>query len=124
MAPDPDSLDAEGVPDLEGPLPEKADTGDPQEGVTPPGDHPIASTDWGTTADEQRQGEPVSLRVAREEPDASTDPETIAHVGDFDPETTAGLGDEDDLEGADVFEGDPHLGRSAEEAALHVTHEE
>jgi hypothetical protein len=124
MATDPESLDAEGVPDLEGPLPEKADTGDPQEGVTPPADHPTASADWGTTAEEQRQGEPARLRVAREEPDPSTDPEAIAHVGDFDPESTAGLDDEDDVEGAEVFESDPHLGRSAEEAALHVTREE
>jgi hypothetical protein len=65
------------------------------------------------------------VRVGREEPDPGADPETIVHVGDFDPETTAGLdGTDDDLEGAEVYESDPHLSRSAEEAALHVTHEE
>jgi hypothetical protein len=30
------TLDSEGVPDLEGPIPEKAMTGDPQERLAPP----------------------------------------------------------------------------------------
>lgn len=62
------TLDEEGIPDLEGPLPEKAATGDPQEGVPPPSDRP-ASLDWGVTDAEQREGEPMSVRVARERPE-------------------------------------------------------
>jgi hypothetical protein len=69
------TLDEEGVPDLDGPLPEKELTGDPQEGETPPGDRPRASVDWGTTANEQRLGEPLDIRIARELPEeGATDP--------------------------------------------------
>jgi hypothetical protein len=63
------TLDSEGVPDLEGPLPEKAMTGDPQEGLAPPNERPRASVDFGTTAEEQREGESLDMRIAREEPD-------------------------------------------------------
>jgi len=62
------SLDQEGIPDLDGPLPEKVQTGDPQEGISPPADHP-ASLDWGTTAAEQREQEPLSTKLARQQPD-------------------------------------------------------
>jgi hypothetical protein len=94
------SLDEEGIPDLEGPLPEKAATGDPQEGVAPPADHP-ASLDWGTTAEEQRLGEPLDRQIARELPDVFDDPETVGRelFGQSD-------GGQDGL--------------SAEEAAMHV----
>jgi hypothetical protein len=63
------TLDEEGVPDLEGSLPEKAATGDPQEGVAPPGDKPRAAVDFGTTRAEERQGERLTDRIEREEPD-------------------------------------------------------
>jgi hypothetical protein len=63
------TLDEEGVPDLEGPLPEKVATGDPQEGVSPPNEEPQASVDFGTTPAEERQGESLDDRLAREEPD-------------------------------------------------------
>ena len=49
--PDPDdaaALDEDGIPDLAGPLAQKAATGDPQEGVPPPSDRPV-SFDWGVT---------------------------------------------------------------------------
>jgi hypothetical protein len=116
------TLDSEGVPDLEGPLPEKTATGDPQEGLPPPNDRPQASLDWGTTAEEQRLGEPDDLRLAREVPDPTADPETVAHSGDIDPEEIVDVADRDpeDLD-AEVYESGPELGRSAEEAALHVT---
>jgi hypothetical protein len=116
------TLDQEGVPDLEGPLPEKLATGDPQEGMPPPNDRPRASTDWGTTAAEQRAGEPDDLRLAREVPDPTADPETVAHLGDLDPEAVVDEvnADPDDAAGAEVYLDDPDLGRSAEEAALHV----
>jgi len=69
------TLDDEGVPDLEGPLPAKERTGDPQEGMPPPGDRARATVDWGITAVEERQGEPLDVRVGRERPDdPATDP--------------------------------------------------
>jgi hypothetical protein len=67
------SLDDEGVPDLEGPLPEKAATGDPQEGLAPPNEAPRASVDHGVTPAEQREPEPLDTRLAREEPDVWED---------------------------------------------------
>jgi len=113
------SLDDEGVPDLEGPLPGKAATGDPQEGLAPPADAPRASVDFGTTAEEQRHGESLDLRLARENPDtAATD------VGDV----PVLVGDPvlDDQEASLVDVGaseDPAVGRSAEEEAIHVIDE-
>ncbi len=74
-----ETLDEEGIPDLVGPLPGKAATGDPQEGQAPPGNRPRASVDFGTTANEQREGEGLDGRLAREEPDVfaaiDTDPD-------------------------------------------------
>jgi hypothetical protein len=68
--PDPaDPFEEEG---LASPDPEdgaKRITGDVQEEIPVPGDRPVASTDWGTTASEESQGEPMDLRLAREEPD-------------------------------------------------------
>jgi hypothetical protein len=97
------SLDAEGIPDLEGPLPEKSATGDPQEGVAPPADHP-ASLDWGTTAEEQRLGEPLDRQLARELPDVTDDRDTVGHELFGRPE-------------------DNQDGLSAEESAMHVERE-
>jgi hypothetical protein len=44
-------------------------TGDPQEELSVPAERPVAVTDFGTTADEQRSDEPLDGRLAREEPD-------------------------------------------------------
>jgi len=116
------SLDAEGIPDLEGPLPEKAATGDPQEGVAPPSDHPAAA-DYGVTAEEQSRPEPLGDRLARELPDvepAAAAPDEALLVA---PEDEA-LGLEDAEK--DVIARDVELGlagSSAEEAAVHVVDE-
>jgi hypothetical protein len=87
------SLDEEGIPDLEGPLPQKVATGDPQEGASPPSDRPAAA-DYGTTAREQSRPEPLDARLARELPDDESE-----IVGRASPPETGGL--------------------SAEEAAIH-----
>jgi hypothetical protein len=71
--PDPESpLEAEGIPDLSDALDSKRITGDAQEELQPPRDYPIAVEDYGTTAAEQRAGEPLELRVERELPDVTT----------------------------------------------------
>jgi hypothetical protein len=115
------SLDDEGIPDLEGPLPEKAATGDPQEGVSPPSDRP-ASFDYGVTAEEQSRPEPLDVRLAHERPDTEVraDPDDTVLVGPED-EALGLTDDEKDLVGRGI---DPGLeGESAEEAAVHVIDE-
>jgi|SRR4051812_20636807 len=118
------SLDEEGIPDLEGPLPEKVATGDPQEGVSPPADRPN-SFDFGVTVDEQREGEPIGVRVARERPDVFEDPVFLQKVDDAiegdDPVQLVA----DDTEGAtfedaELVDSEGTEGVSAEEAALHI----
>ena len=70
---------------------------DAVEGEPAPLEHPQGVEEWGTTAAEERMGEPFALRVAREEPEL---------LG----------GDDDGVTGvADAL--------SAEEAALHVEDE-
>lgn len=61
-----------GIPDLQDGTPEQQEAEDPQE-LPLPGDAPNASVDWGTTAEEQREGEPLDLRLSREEPDPVLD---------------------------------------------------
>jgi len=141
------SLDDEGIPDLVGPLPEKERTGDPQEGVMPPGDRAHAETDWGITGEEQRIGEPLDVRVAHELPDiGETDPvdEVARDLGLDggsdelgDPADPVALGESESLRGkallgddlvddeeAEVLaldvEADPMGAQSAEEAALRI----
>jgi hypothetical protein len=68
------SLEAEGIPDHEGPLPEKAATGDAQEGLYPPDDDEYVGADeFGTTAKEQREGQTLAAKLARERPDFGDD---------------------------------------------------
>jgi hypothetical protein len=57
-----------GIPDLQDGTPELQEAEDPQE-LPLPGDAPNASVDWGTTVEEQIEGEPHDVRLARELPD-------------------------------------------------------
>ena len=112
-------LDEEGLPDLTGPLPEEAATGDPHEGLAPPSDRPN-SLDWGTTADEEARGEPLDVRLSHEIPDVgATDPlddieaDEVRRAND-----DLGIEDEigDEIEDADVvaeLDDDPLLDREA-----------
>jgi hypothetical protein len=114
------SLDDEGIPDLEGPLPEKAATGDPQEGAPPPSDRP-ASTDYGVTAEEQSRPEPLDVRLARELPDTVSADDDAAIVVAPEDEDLLLADDEKDLVARDADEG--LGGLSAEEAAVRVVDE-
>ncbi|MFL6136305.1 MAG: DUF5709 domain-containing protein [Frankiaceae bacterium] len=68
--PDPgDPYEDEGLPGTDNALPGKQITGDPQDDIAVPGDTPLAVDDYGTTAEEQAAGEPLDLRLSREEPD-------------------------------------------------------
>lgn len=71
--PDPaDPFEEEGQPTgMDLALDAKRITGDAQEGIPAPNDTPGAVDDYGTTAAEERAGEPLELRLSREEPELS-----------------------------------------------------
>jgi hypothetical protein len=114
-SPEHESAEDEGIPDIGRPHPTKRATGDPQEGLMVPRDRPRAADDWGTTAQEQREEEPLGDRLDDELPDV--EPGERVRAGrlvddgpeDTEPEMIADLAVEDELEGL-----------SAEEAALRV----
>ena len=125
MTRDPDdarALDEEGIPDLEGPLPEKAATGDPQEGLPPPSQKPNSFL-HGVTDAEQREGESIATRVAHERPDydepyaVRADEDAVVLIDD----ASDGIEDDEDELVADASSDEPSL--SAEEAAVHVVAE-
>lgn len=135
--PDPaDPYEEEGLASPNADLPGKRITGDPQDDMAVPGDEPVAVDDFGTTAEEEAAGEPLDLRLAREEPDlleraAGTDaddgpdaaqPYPEDHderVGRIVEEDQGGRPDtEPDAVGLDV--GTDSGGFSAEERAMHV----
>jgi hypothetical protein len=114
------SLDAEGIPDLDGPLPGKVATGDPQEGAPPPSDHPAAS-DYGVTAAEHSRPEPLDSRLARELVDDEVHADTegaLLVAPEDDDDMPGGVDNEKDLVARRVESGAEEL--SAEEAAMHV----
>jgi hypothetical protein len=76
------SLEAEGIPDHEGPLPEKAATGDAQEGIYPPQDHYVGAEAHGVTVNEAREGASLDERLAAEQPDPAL--EEVTELADPD----------------------------------------
>jgi hypothetical protein len=108
------SLEDEGVPDLEGPLEGKRLTGDAQDGVPPPADRPGPGRDWGTTASEQRQDEPLRRRLLREEPDVMPLPHDGGVGRIVDPDS----GTDVTREAIGMDAGEDHGGFSAEERAM------
>ena len=108
------SLEAEGIPEVEGPLPgrERGDDGD--EGFVPPGDSPWAVDRDDLTAAEQREGSTLDERLAIEQPDAPSS--AIERGLDFVDHDHPD--DEPELVGSATAPGD---GAPAEELAMHVT---
>ena len=104
----------EGIPDLDQTLPQKEMTGDPQEGLMVPRDEPRAAEETGTTAEEQREGETLDERLAREQeegPGLREDAGTLVEDGD------GSVDEEKDFVADDAPAPE---GRTAEEAALRV----
>jgi hypothetical protein len=104
----------EGIPDLDQTLPQKEMTGDPQEGLMVPRDEPRAAEETGTTAEEQREGETLDERLAREQqegPGLREDAGALVEDGD------GSVDEEKDVVADDVPAPE---GRTAEEAALRV----
>ena len=68
--PDPsDPFEDEGQASQEPGLPGKRITGDPQDDMPVAGDRPVGVNQYGTTAAEEAAGEPLDVRLSREEPD-------------------------------------------------------
>jgi hypothetical protein len=98
-------LDSEGVPPLEGALPEKEITGDSQEGIWPPRDRPLAPLLRTDTLDD---------RLREEVPDRVRPDDQPALLIDDEPET----GNDIDAELSD-----DEIYPAAEEAAVHIVEE-
>lgn len=79
----------EGIPDLQDGTPEQQWAVDPQRAPAP-GDEPMAVEDYGTTAEEQVEGEPLASRLGREEPDVGA---TAGADADAAGEAGSALGD-------------------------------
>ena len=123
--PEPESpLEEEGIPDQSDALASKRITGDAQEEEAVPRDYPVAVDDWGTTAAEQHEGEPLDLRIQRELPDETTAlsdepyPEDPDHpVGRLVADREGGTNKDQDLEAYSV--GSDGGGYAPEERAMH-----
>lgn len=123
-------LQDEGIPDLEDGSPEAAWAEDP-EFMPVPRDDPGASTDFGTTASEQSEGESLTGRLARELPDdaelprRADDPEQAGMQLEQDGLTQPGDDSFTDSVSDDVAAtADGRVGgEGPEEAAVHVVEE-
>jgi len=131
----PSAAEAEGIPDPGFSDPSQIVAGDTEATMEPPHDTAIAVDEWGTTASEQADGEPLDSRLSREEPDvlAAVDEPADERAGadtPFDERAGQGVGrlveaDEGartDTE-ADLVAGDVGTdlgGYSAEESAMHL----
>ena len=108
----------EGIPDLDQALPQKEITGDPQEGLVVPRDEPRAVEEHGTTAGEQREGESLDERLAREEEEKDQGDQRRRESAGTLAEDGSGLTDAEKDEVGERAEAAE--GRTAEEEALRV----
>jgi hypothetical protein len=99
-------LDSEGIPPLEGALPEKEITGDPQEGIWPPRDHRLS--------DLALRQDTLDDRLREEVPDRLRPDDEPALLIDDEPETGDEIGAE--LSHEEIYP-------AAEEAAVRVVEE-
>jgi|SRR5919108_3680977 hypothetical protein len=104
----------EGIPEHGGPAPGKRETGDSQEGLLTPGDEPRAADRFGTTAEEQREGETLDEKLAEERPDRR--PQRSTSMGRL-VEPGSGVTDREKEEVAEEAEED-RSGLSPEETAM------
>ena len=113
----------DGIPATEEVRDEMLRTGDTGVADMPMPDRPLGADEWGITDMEERMGESLDRRLAREEPDVP------ARAGDDGGRRFSEPGadvDYEDVEAASVADDD--IGRydtaSAEEAAMHVIDED
>jgi hypothetical protein len=108
------------------------------EGYSPP-ERPYAVEDWGTTPQEEHEGEPIDRRLARELPDVGADDDAADRrrtsrededdrggAADIDPETGERLGDTEDTDGElyDDEVGEERSGRLAASGGAFVDDDE
>lgn len=120
-------LEQEGIPDMEGAYPGEAATGTRWDETVAPGDEPLAAEEFGVTPAEERQDEPLAVRVQREEPDALPARDEVDIADDHSARVVGpGAGaigdDEPDALGSEAV--DDTGGRSAEETAVGLTSED
>ena len=131
----PSAAEAEGIPDPGFSDPSQIVAGDTEATMEPPHDTALAVDEWGTTAAEQAEGEPLTARLDREEPDVLDAVDLPADESEgadtpFDERAGQGVGrlveaDEgarSDTQ-ADLVAGDVGTdlgGYSAEESAMHL----
>ena len=116
-------LEQEGIPELQGGYPGELETGVSQDGLVAPGDQPVGVEEFGTTAAEERQDEPLAARVAREEPDVAAI--EAVELGGGQRVMAPDWGSLDDEEGELIGTAAPDAGvLSGEEAAMHVVGED
>ena len=114
-----------GVPAVDE-MPRKVPPGDEDEEMAPPLDHPQGADEWGTTEREELMGEPLELRVLREEPDVIAGSRRRG-VSLYEPGTDESIDDgggfdaEPDLV-ADADAGD-EITRGPEEQAMQIVEE-
>lgn len=131
----PSESEAEGMPDPGFAAPGQLEAGDTQSTLEPSHDTATAVDDFGTTGLEERTGESLDARIAREEDDVLVDVELLAdesegadnpfsersgqHVGRLvAPDEGAHTDTESELLASDV--GTDLGGYSAEESAMHL----
>ena len=131
----PSEAEAEGIPDPGFSDPSQIVAGDTEATIEPPHDTALAVDEWGTTASEQADGEPLDARLEREEPDVLTAvdlpaDETESADTPFDQRAGQGVGrlvetdegartdTESDMVAGDV--GTDLGGYTAEESAMHL----
>jgi len=131
----PSDAEAEGIPDSGLSDPGQLEAGDTEATTEPPHDTAMAVDDFGTTAGELHDGEPLDGRLTREEPDVLTavdEPADESQGADtpFDERAGQGVGrlvepdegartdSEADLIATDA--GTDLGGYTAEEAAMHL----
>ena len=122
--PDPYSeFEDEGIPDLEDSFPERKWNEDPQRAPLP-GDRPLGLDEYGTTPEEQRQGESLDRRLRREEPESTR---VVGGRRQPPPQQAGRIVEEDEgvrpdtEKDAVAYEAGPDVGGfSAEEAAMRI----
>lgn len=68
-------FEEEGIPDLQDGTPQQHWSSDPQEAPPVGREEPLGADEHGVTADEQRRGESLDDRLARDRPDPAADPQ-------------------------------------------------
>ncbi|HEY2507106.1 MAG TPA: DUF5709 domain-containing protein [Streptosporangiaceae bacterium] len=116
-------LEDEGIPDIAEDSPEREWTGDPEEAAVP-GSSAGAAEDFGTTAEEQEEGEPLDGKLRRERPEVppNSQPDERSPVGRLvAPDEGESAPDEAEATAEDL--GADRGGFSAEEDAMHLEDE-